>query len=313
MQPKHVKIYAPATIANIGAGFDVLGIALNEPGDFIVAHRIREPGIQFTLESPKASVPGDTTNVAAYVAELMVNELHLPFGIAMTLSKNMPIGSGLGSSGASSAAAVVAVNELLENPFPRKELIRFAVEGERLASGHPHADNVAPAILGGACLIRSYDPLDIIELPLNNVFYWAAIHPHLIVHTKTARDLLPEYIPLSAAVEQWGHVGALVAGLITGNPTMLHRSFKDVVAEPVRAPLIPGYYEAKAAALRAGALGFSISGSGPSVFTVSTSLANAKQSAYAVQQIFKLIANVDSDIYISETNLEGAKVLESVS
>lgn len=312
MQPKHVRVYAPATIANVGVGFDVLGIALEQPGDIVIAQRIPEPGLKFRLDAPMTPVPGDNTNVAAHVAALMLSELNVPYGVAMTLQKSMPIGSGLGSSGASCAAAVMAINELLDNPLDRKDLIRFAVEGERLASGFPHADNVAPSILGGACLIRSYKPLDVIQLPIQHPFYWVAVHPHLIVHTKTARDLLPKTITLQQATEQWGNLGALVTGLITGNANILSRSFCDMIAEPVRAPLIPGFYEAKEAALNAGAIGFSISGSGPSVFAVTESKVAADVIGHAIQRAFRQAANVDSDVYVSETNMQGARVLELI-
>lgn len=312
MKPKHVRIFAPATIANVGAGFDVLGLALEQPGDIVIAKRTQEPGLTFQLDASATPVPGDNTNVAAHVAALMLTELNPPFGVAMTLQKNMPIGSGLGSSGASCAAAVMAVNELLDQPLQRMDLIRFAVEGERLASGFPHADNVAPSILGGVCLIRSYQPLDIIQLPIHRPFYWVAVHPHLIVHTKTARDLLPKTVTLLEATEQWGNLGALVTGLITGDADILRRSFCDVIAEPVRAPLIPGFMEAKQAALTAGAIGFSISGSGPSVFAVTESKAIADVVAHAIQRAFRQTANVDSDIYLSHMNMQGAKVLELI-
>ena len=165
MKDKQVRVFAPATIANVAAGFDVLGVALEQPGDIVVASRRPEKGLTFLLESTSVGVPSDSTNVAAHVARLMLEELDPPFGVSLILKKNMPLGSGLGSSGASCAAAALAINSLLLKPLTRMDLIRFAVEGERLASGSPHADNVAPALLGGVCLIRSYKPLDIIQLP----------------------------------------------------------------------------------------------------------------------------------------------------
>jgi homoserine kinase len=312
MKRDHIIIYAPATIANVGAGFDVLGIAIDEPGDVVYAERKFEPGLSFSLNSLAVNIPENDNNVAAYVAKLMLDELQPGLGVNITLYKRMPIGSGLGSSGASCAAAAMAVNMLLNKPLNKIDLVRFAAEGEKLASGSPHADNVAPSILGGVCLIRSYHPLDIIQLPVTHPFYWVVVHPHLEVATKTARELLPSMLPIGTAIEQWGNVGALVAGLILGDSHILAKSFNDQIAEPVRSPLIPGFAQAKQAALTAGAIGFSISGSGPSVFAVTASLDIAKLVATNIRQAFLKDANVKCDIYLSPINQYGAKILESL-
>jgi homoserine kinase len=227
----------------------------------------------------------------------------------MTLQKMMPTGSGLGSSGASCAAAAFAVNALLPEPLPKMDLIKFAMEGERLATGAAHADNVAPSLLGGICLVRSYNPLDVIQLPHKNIFYWVVVHPHMIIHTKTARDLLPRNIPLSVAIEQTGNVSALITGLAQGNVQLISDSLKDGIAEPVRAPLIPGYYDIKQSALDAGAVGFSISGSGPSVFALTTSSLLAEKVAKTIMLGFAEHAHVDSDIYISKINQLGTRIV----
>lgn len=310
MTTKQVYIYAPATIANIGVGFDVLGIAIDQPGDIVFAEQRSDKGLFFSLYADGIAVPADTNNVAAHVAQLMLDELQPSLGVTLDLYKKMPIGSGLGSSGASSAAAAVAINALLDKPLNKIDLVRFAAEGERLATGNAHADNVAPSILGGACLIRSYNPLDIIQLPFQNNFFWVVVHPHVIIETKSAREKLPKNIPLATAVEQWGNVGALVAGLILGNAKILAKSFNDQIAEPVRAPLIPAFNEAKLAALQAGAIGFSISGSGPSVFAVTPSMAIAEQVALSIKQTFLKTANIESESYISRINQIGARKLE---
>lgn len=313
MRPKHIKVFAPATIANVGPGFDVLGIAIEQPGDIIIAERKPESDLSFSLHQPAADVPTGSNNVAAHVAQLMLDEFKPSFGVTMSLQKNMPLSSGLGSSGASSAAAAVAINALLEKPLAKKDLIRFAVEGERLASGSPHADNVAPSILGGVCLVRSYTPLDIIQLPFKNSLFWVVAHPQLTIHTKTARDLMPKTIPLATVIEQNGNLGALITGLSLGDHHIIAASLKDVIAEPIRAPLIPGFYDIKTAALEAGAIGFSISGSGPSVFAIATSLPLANQVAERIKQAFFQYAHVECETYISLINQEGAKVMEEIS
>lgn len=310
METKQVHVFAPASIANVGAGFDVLGIALEQPGDIVIAERCREPGLHFSVQETSPTLFDSNKNVAAHVAELMMQELKPEFGITMVLHKKMPVGSGLGSSGASCAAAVFAVNQLLVQPLEKMDLMRFAVEGERLASGSAHADNVAPSLLGGACLIRSYHPLDIIQLPVKNSMFWIVAHPDHVIRTEMARGLLPQMISLSSSIEQSGNLGALIAGLITGDNELIGKAIIDKIAEPVRAPLIPAFNEVKQAALAAGALGFSISGSGPSVFAVAASQNVANQIADAIKETFSKVAEIRCDTYVSRINLKGAKMLE---
>jgi homoserine kinase len=311
MTPTRIKVYSPATIANVGPGFDVLGVAIEQPGDVVIAEIKSERGVAFHLHDNNIQLPTDKRNVAAHVAELMLDESNSPFGVKLTLQKNMPLCSGLGSSAASAAAAVVAVNELLARPFTKMDLIRFAVEGERLASGTAHADNVAPAILGGICLVRSYEPLDIIQLPYKNIFYWVVVHPHLSIETKTARSLLPTSISLPIAIQQNGNLAALITGLNNGDAELISASLHDVIAEPVRAKLIPSYDKIKYAAMYAGAIGFSISGSGPSVFAMTLSESDAKKVADNIVAAFAEYAGVECETYISLINERGTIVLES--
>lgn len=311
MTMNRVKVFAPASISNVGPGFDVLGIAIEQPGDIVIAERTPKRGLHFLLQQDSVVVPTDINNVAAHVAQLMINTLQPNFGITLTLQKLMPIGSGLGSSGASAAAAAFAVNLLLDNPLTKSDLIVFAAEGERLASGSAHADNVAPSLLGGICLIRSYHPLEVLQLPHQNQLYWIVVHPHLVIETKQARALLPTHIPIAEAISQCSHLAALVTGLQSGDSDLIASALVDHIAEPVRAPLIPGYDAVKNAALRAGALGFSISGSGPSVFAIATTIDSAKHVENAIQQAFKQHASVDSDAYCSRINNRGAVLLES--
>lgn len=306
---KAVRVFAPATIANLGSGFDVLGIAIDRPGDVVIARRTPGRGLDFSVRTAQPDVPTDARqNVAAHVARLMLDELRPRFGIHMTLHKQMPVASGLGSSAASSVASVVAVNALLNTPLPRRDLLRFAVEGERKASGSPHADNVAPSLLGGVCLIRSYHPLDVVSIHARNTIIWVVVHPHLIVRTHDARRIMPRHLPLEVAVRQWGNVGGLTAGLASGDAELVGRCTEDVVAELARANLVPGFHEVKQAALRAGAYGCTLSGSGPSMFAVASSRRSATAIAAAMTRAFARYARVPSDVYISRVNTHGARV-----
>ncbi|MCZ6925960.1 MAG: homoserine kinase, partial [Rickettsia endosymbiont of Ixodes persulcatus] len=228
----------------------------------------------------------------------------------LTLEKNMPLGSGLGSSGASCAAAAFAINALLPTPLAKHELLKYAVEGERLASGSAHADNVAPSLLGGICLVKSYHPLEIIQVPSNSNLYWVVAHPDYIIHTRDAREVLPVSLPINKITEQCGNLGALLIALMTNDKQLIKKSVQDNIAEPVRSKLIPAYEEVKAAALAAGALAFSISGSGPSVFAITDSEANAKQIGEQMKNKFQEVANLNSHIYISTINYAGTKLIE---
>jgi homoserine kinase len=307
---RKTRVFAPATIANLGAGFDVLGIAIDQPGDVVVAERQAEPGLSFSVRTRHHGVPTDVNdNVAAYVAGLMIEEFHPPFGVKMTLEKRMPISSGLGSSAASSVAAVVAVNALLTKPIARNDLLRFAVEGERKASGAPHADNAAPSLLGGACLVRRYDPLDVIPIPTRQSIVWVVVHPHIRIRTEDARSILPKAITLQTAIRQWGNISGLTVGLAAGDAALVGKCVEDAIAEPVRGNLIPAFHEVKESALRAGAFGCSISGSGPSLFAVTSTIRMAHRVARAMERVFTESAGIDCDIYVSRINRTGAKIL----
>jgi homoserine kinase len=306
-----VKVFAPATISNLGSGFDVLGLAIDQPGDYVVAERTRESGLSFSVKTNVKDIPTQPhENVAAHVAQLMLDELAPPFGFRMILQKRMPIGSGLGSSGASSVASVVAVNALLPKPLKKHDLLRFAVEGERKASGSPHADNVAPSLLGGVVLARSYSPLDVVALPIKDSVVWVVVHPHLVVRTEDARNVLPKTIRLKDAIQQWGNVSGVTAGLITGDAALVGKCVEDVIVEPVRASLVKGFYDVKQAAMNAGALGCSFSGSGPSMFAVTNSLKIARRVGKAMRETFRNVTNASSDVYISRVNMRGAMIVK---
>jgi homoserine kinase len=312
MKPRAVRVFAPATISNLGPGFDVIGIAVHTPGDEVLAKRQTATGLTFSVETLQPDVPRNAeSNVAARVASLMLEEFKPSFGIRMVLHKLMPIGSGLGSSAASSVAAAAAVNALLPTPLKKIDLLPFALEGERIASGAPHADNVAPCLLGGACLIRSYDPLDVVPIPVEGSIVWTIVHPHIAIRTQEARRILPTTVPLSTAVHQWGNIGGLTLGLATGNARLVGTCTEDVIVEPVRAKLIPGFHEVKNSALRAGAMGCSISGSGPSMFAIASSTASARSIGAEMARTFSHIANLTSDVYVSRVNRRGVRILKT--
>ncbi len=309
MTSRTVTAYAPASISNLGPGFDVLGLAIEKPGDLAVATRQQEPGLSFHVRG--TGVPRNAKeNVAGYVATLLLRELKPSFGVRLTLKKRMPIGSGLGSSAASAVAALVAVNGVLGSSLKKEELLSFALEGEKKIAGAGHADNVAPCLLGGAVVVRSYDPLDVVRIPIRNTIYWVVVHPHVVIPTATARKLVPKSVPISRAIRQWGNVGGLVAGLTQGDAAVVGKCVEDVIVEPVRAKLIPGFEEVKEAALNTGATGCSISGSGPALFAVAPSAGLAKKIGAAMKAAFRKAAGLPSDVYISRVNLRGAAILE---
>jgi homoserine kinase len=320
MTQHYVSAFAPATVANVACGFDVLGFALEAPGDEVTA-RLRSDlapasvvistvsggeGIEFSDIPQEAEA-----NTAGKAVLALLAEVQPKFGIELKVRKMMPAGSGMGSSAASAAAAVVAVNELLRlnnlRHFAPVELIPFGMEGEAVASGSKHADNVGPAITGGILLMRGYDPLDVVEIPVPKRLHCAVVRPHCEVSTKAAREIMPKEIPLKTAITQWGNLAGLVAGLMKEDYALIGRSLRDVVAEPVRATLIPGFQDMKTAALAAGALGCSISGSGPSVFALADSLETAQRAASAMQSALAP-HNLDSTLYVSHIANTGPRL-----
>lgn len=310
MKKRTVKVYAPASISNLGAGFDVIGIAIDKPGDYVTASRTIDPGVRFSVDKTNDDLPINVhDNVALHVASLMMEELKPSFGIKMILHKRMPVGSGLGSSAASSVASVFAMNALLQKPLKRCDLLRFAIEGERKATGATHADNVAPSLFGGVCIIRRYDPVDVIPVRIKNSIYWIVANPEITIRTRDARSVLPESIPLRTAVAQWGNVAGMITALGTGNAQRAGKCTEDLIAEPVRARMIPGFSEVKKAALSAGAYGCSLSGSGPSMFAVSDSPRTARTIARAMKDAFRNEANINCTTYISKVNMKGVHIV----
>lgn len=304
-----LRIFSPATVANVACGFDILGFALETPGDEMVFRKSEKPGVHITrIDSPVVLPMRAEKNVAGVAAMALLQELGSDQGVEMEIYKRIKPGSGIGSSAASSAGAAFGVNALLGNPFQAKELVPFAMAGEKVASGTAHADNVAPAILGGFVLVRSYDPLDVISIPAPESLYATVIHPQIEVKTSDARRILKPDVPLSKAIRQWGNVAGLIAGLHQGDYELIGRSLEDVIIEPIRSILIPGFDKVKKAAMQAGALGCSISGSGPSVFALSRSEEDALAAKEAISEQYTKFG-IDFEIHVSRVAPQGARIM----
>jgi len=306
-----VKAFAPASVANVSCGFDVLAFAIHGPGDIVEVSYKDKPGVEITdIEGDGGLLPKDppVENTAGRAILAMLNDLgsEKSAGIAIRIKKMMPLGSGMGSSAASSVAAVVALNKLLDEPYEKRDLLQFALQGELAASGSPHADNVSASLLGGFTLVRSQNPLDIVKLHVPKGLIAAVFHPNISISTKNTRLILRKSVQMSQAVQQWGNVGGLIAGLYTEDFDLISRSMVDHIVEPARSILIPGFDEMKESALESGALGFSISGAGPSVFA----LCRTENDAHAIKKEIARILdtfNLTVDAYISPINLEGSK------
>ncbi len=307
---KSIKVFAPATVANVVCGFDILGFAVNQPGDELEMEMIDHPGVNInSIEGDEGKLPLDPekNTVSASIISLLKKLGREDVGFNLKLKKKMPMGSGLGSSSASAVAGLFAANELLGQPLTKLELLPFAMEGEALACGHGHADNVAPALFGGFTLIKSYDPLEVIQLPVPKLFC-ALLYPHVDVPTRDARQIIRSKVLLKDAVTQWGNIAGLVSSLYTHDYDLLGRCMKDVIIEPIRSILIPEFDNMKELAMANGALGFGISGSGPTVFSLFKSKENAQKSLEEMQQMLTKLG-IDSNIYLSEINEKGPIVI----
>lgn len=308
---KEIKVFAPASVTNVGPGFDIMGFALEQPGDELHLRFCEKPGITIAkITGDGGKLPLDPAkNTAGASLISLAKHLKVDRGIEIEIHKKMGIGSGLGSSAASAVASVFALNEIMGKPLSHPQLLYHALEGERLTSGGtPHADNVSACLFGGFIIVRSLAPLDVINIPTPEKLYCTVIFPHVEISTAEARKVLPKQIPLQDAVAQWGNIAALVAGLSQSNTDIIKRSLKDIICEPVRSKLIPGYDGIKTAALEGGAIGASISGSGPSVFAFSLSEDNAKVIGEGMKKVVSSF-DIDSDIYISKINHIGPRVL----
>jgi homoserine kinase len=308
---KEIKIYSPATVSNIGCGFDTMGFALDEYCEEIVLRTSANFGVRVVkITGDHGEIPYDNNQNTATKALLAFIEKHpIEFGLEIEIHKKMGLGSGLGSSAASAVSSVFGLNYLLGNPFDNNQLLLFALEGEKIASKATHADNVAPCLFGGFVLISSYEPLNIIKLPVPNDLYCAIIHPQIEIKTSEARALLGDTIKLKDAITQWGNVGGLVAGLYKSDYELIGKSIKDKVAEPLRSKLIPGYESIKESAYNAGAIGCNISGSGPALFALTVTKEKAQKVAEAMKNACDKI-NVENKIYVSSINQNGPLIKE---
>lgn len=303
-----IKVFAPASVANVAVGFDILGFALEKPGDEIIVREGSKPGLVITeIQGAGGKLPYDVMkNTAGYAAFRLlehIGEADRP--LEMEIHKKMPFGSGLGSSAASAAGGVFAVNEFLNTGLSKYDILRFAVEGEQIADGAFHADNVGPSLLGGMLLIRDNDTLDVKKLHIPHGLCAAVIYPHVEVLTRESRGILTPQVSFKNVIKQNGNLGAFIAGMYTSDFGLISRSLQDLLVEPQRAHLIPHFYEMKELALNAGALGFSISGAGPSMFALCDNSGKAEAVTEAAEKLFK-IKKVPVTTYLSRINHEGA-------
>lgn len=306
---KKVKVIAPATVANLVCGFDVLGMALNSPQDVMELSLSDEPGLRIQHTDDYDLPVEPAQNVAGAALLALMQEYDKPVGFDLVVDKQIKPGSGLGSSAASSAGAVVAANHLLGNIFSNEDLTRFAMNGEKLASGVKHADNITPCIYGGVTLIRSIFPLDIVQLSAPPM-YVTVVHPQIEVKTSDARQILRKEVQLKDAIKQWGNIAGLVAGFMKNDYGLISRSLEDVIIEPVRSILIPGFDDVKKRSREAGALGGGISGSGPSIFM----MCKEENTAHRVEQVMTEVfmqLGIDFKTYVTTINNEGVKVVSS--
>ena len=303
-----IELFAPASVANVSCGFDVLGFCLDPIGDIMRISKTTTPGVSIGKIAGQDLPTDPLKNVASVAGLALLKEYPSEFGFQIDIDKKIKPGSGIGSSAASAAGAVFGINELLGAPYSKKELIRFAMEGEAIASGAAHADNLAPVLLGGFTLVRSNKILDVIKLPNPKELVATIIHPKIELKTLHSRAILKTTIPLNKAIEQWGNLGALVSALYTEDYELLSRSIQDKVIEPYRAMLIPKFEETRQAALNAGALGSGISGSGPSIFALSKGIQVAKKVGLEMEAIYKDL-DLDYQLHLSKINTEWIKVL----
>ncbi len=306
---KTIKASAPATVANVSCGFDIFGFAVEAPADEVIVTLNGKSDVTISsITGDGGRLPLDAARNTAGVAVLeYLKAIESNRGAEIVLNKHLPLGSGMGSSAASSVAALVAINHLHDEPLTREQLLPFAMEAERIACGAAHADNVAPSLLGGFVLIRGYAPLDVTRIPTPPNLYCTLVHPHIELKTEDSRKVLRGSIPMKDAITQWGNIAGLVVGLMKPDYGLIMRSLQDVVAEPIRALLIPGFDGIKECALKEGALGCGISGSGPTIFALSTEYDIARAVGRAIQGQFEAL-RLESDVFVSRINDKGARI-----
>ena len=308
MNKSEIKLFSPATVANVACGFDVLGLCLDTIGDEMVVRKVDEKGVRITkIEGFK--LPFETElNVAGVSALAMYQELEPDCGFEIEIKKNIKPGSGIGSSAASAVGSVYGINALLGSPLNKTQLTQFAIKGEALASGSEHADNIAPALFGGFTLVKSVNPLEILQIPSPDNLYVTIIHPQIEIKTAISRAILPKNVPLKNAIIQWANVGSFIHSLHTSDYPLMQRSLHDVIIEPHRSKLIPHYNEVKQQTLKVGALGTNISGSGPSIFSLCKGIENANKVRDVMRNIYSN-TGIEFDVHVSKINTQGVKIL----
>ena len=304
-----VKVHSPGTVANLVCGFDILGLALNEPYDIMDVKLLNEPKVVIHNKDDFNLPTEPERNVAGVVLLSIIEKMNNTIGFEVEIEKHIKPGSGIGSSAASAAGAAVAANHLLGNIFSTDELVQFAMNGEKLASGVKHADNIAPCILGGVSLIRSIYPLDIISLASPDL-YVTVVHPQIEVRTSDARQILKKQVLLKDAIKQWGNIAGLVTRFLKNDYDLIGRSLEDVIIEPIRSILIPGFDEVKTKCKEAGALGGGISGSGPSVFMLSKDEKTAKAVEKVMKDVYDRIG-IAYNTYVTTINKKGVDIIFS--
>ena len=310
MSSKSIKVIVPATVSNVGPGFDIMGFAINTPVEEMILRLTGKPGIKILrITGDKKGLPTDINKNTATVALMhMISELDNKLGVELEIKKKIISGSGLGSSAASAVAAPFALNELLGKPFTKHELLEFALLGEKIASGSIHADNVAPCLFGGFILIRGYNPTDIVQLSSPRKLFCTILHPQFEIKTSEARKLIKKKFPLKDVIAQTGNAAGLVTGILKSDYDLIKRSMHDLIAEPARATLIPGFYEIKKAAMENDSIGCSISGSGPAIFAFSTSEEDADKIGIAMKKVSSKYVKKNI-VYVSPINRTGPQVI----
>ena len=301
-----IKIFSPSSVANLSCGFDILGLCLETICDEMIIKKSNTPGLRISKIEGEELPMSIEKNVAGVAAKSYLDMYPTDIGIEIEINKKIKSGSGIGSSAASAVGAVFGINELLERKLKKIDLISHAINGEKIASGEAHADNIAPALFGGLSLIRDVKTLDIIRLPVPSELTVTIIHPKLVINTSRAREALRKQVPLKNMIKQTANIAGLISGLFLEDYDLISRSLNDEIIEKDRSLLIPEYFKLKSAALESGALGCGISGSGPSVYALSRSKITAESIAAGFKNVI-LKTGLDFDIYISKINLDGVK------
>ena len=308
---KEIRIFSPGTVSNVSCGFDVLGFCLNSIGDEMVIRKTTQKGIHIT-KIDGYDLPYETQkNVAGVSALALIEDYKPDFGFEIEIYKHIKPGSGIGSSAASAAGSVFAINELLGKPYNKTQLTGFAMKGEFVASQSEHADNLAPALFGGFVLVKSLNPLEILDIPTPDELYAVILHPQIEIKTAEARAILPKSIPMQNAIEQWSNLGSLIHALHINDYELIRRSLSDVVVEPYRSQLIPHFEDVKKEANDHEALGFGISGSGPSMFALTKGKKTAQDVEKAMRKVYDN-SGIEFQTYISKINKEGIQIINTI-